>query len=92
MGLKIMKIGIKNNKIWDICSELINKRDDSIPDIDYLDLEMGDWFIGDNWDSKNNISLKDSPKRFEKPPKSELELLEEKVLQLEQKIEKLEKK
>jgi len=91
VGLKIMKIGIKNNKIYDICSELINKRDNSIPDKEYLDLPMEDWFIGDTWDSKSDISLKDSPQRFEERPKSELELLQERVLQLEQKVEILKK-
>ena len=84
-----MKLGIKDNKIYDVCSNLENKRDDSIQDKDYLDLDMDNWFIGDTWDFKAKISLKDSPMRFEKPPKTELEL---KVEELALKITELEKK
>lgn len=82
-----MKIGIKDGKIYDICSDLRNKRDNSIEDKDYLDLPMNDYYIGDTWDFENNISLKDSPQRFEEKPKSELELkleqLENRILELE---------
>ena len=80
-----MYIGIKNGKIFDICSDLRHKRDNSIPDIDYLNLPMEDWVIDDTWDSINNISLKDSPQRFEPIPKTEIELLEEKITDLETK-------
>jgi len=82
-----MYIGIRNGKIYDVCSELVNKRDNSIEDKDYLDLKMGGWVIGDSWDSEKNISLKDSPQRFEERPKSELELLKEKVEKLEKRFE-----
>jgi len=82
-----MKLGIKDGKIFDICSELSYKRGDSnIPDEDYLDFPIGDWFIGDTWDFNNNISLKDSPKRFEEPPKSELELVKERISEIEKKL------
>lgn len=50
---------------------------------------MKDWFIGDTWDFEKNISLKDSPRRFEKKPKSTLEL---KIEKLELRIIKLEGK
>lgn len=80
-----MFIGIKEGKIYDICSDLRSKRDNSIPDKDYLDLPFDNWIIGDTWDSINNISLKDSPQRFEPIPKTEIELLEEKITDLETK-------
>ncbi len=80
-----MKIGIKEGKIYDICSKLTHghKRDDSIPDKDYLDLPMGDWIVGDTWDFEKNISLKDSPQRFIEPEPTELELLKKRVEALE---------
>jgi len=81
-----MKLGIKDNKIHDICSDLRSKRDNSISDNNYLDLPFDDWFIGDTWDFENNISLKDSPKRFEESPKSRLELLEESVTEIKKKL------
>lgn len=87
-GGKIMKLGIKDNKIWDVCSDLRNKRDDSLPDKNYLDLPMNDWIIGDSWDVKNKVSLKDAPIRFEEKPKTEIELRLEAI---ELKVEKLEK-
>lgn len=86
-----MKLGIKDGKIWDICSRLDcgHKRDDSIPDKDYLDLDMKDWFVGDTWDFEKNISLKDSPIRDEVKPKTVLELkieeIEARILTLENK-------
>ena len=80
-------IGIKDNKIYDVCNDLRSKRDDSIPDKDYLDLPFDNWFIGDTWDFENNVSLKDSPKRFEEPPKTRLDLIEEKLLEIEKKLE-----
>jgi len=84
-----MKIGIKEGKVWDICSDIKYKRDDSVLDKDYLDLPMEDWIVGDTWDFEKNTSLKDSPQRFEEKPKSELELkieeLEARILELESK-------
>lgn len=70
-----MKLGIKDGKIYDICSRLEWKRDDSIPDKDYIE-DYGDNWIDDIWDFENKVSLKDSPKRFEEPPKTKLEELE----------------
>ena len=85
-----MKLGIKDGKIWDICSDLRNKRDNSILDIDYLDLPRGDWVTGDTF--LNNISLKDSPIRLIEKPKSELELLREEMEVLKNRIKDLEEK
>jgi len=85
-----MYIGIKDGKIWDICSELKYKRDNSINDKDYLDLPMGDWLIDDTWDSINNISLNDAPIRTAPKSKTELELLQETVQDLEARILTLE--
>ena len=87
-----MFIGIKEGKIYDICSDLRSKRDNSIPDKDYLDLPFDNWVIGDTWDSINNISLKDSPQRFEPIPKTEIELLQEKNAEFETRIAELEAK
>ena len=87
-----MFIGIKEGKIYDICSDLRSKRDNSIPDKDYLDLPFDNWIIGDTWDSINNISLKDSPQRFEPIPKTEIELLQEKNAEFETRIAELEAK
>lgn len=84
-----MYIGIKNNKIYDICSDLRNKRDNSINNRDYIKTSLRDLFVGDTWDFDNNISLKDSSQRFEEAPKSELEL---KIIELENRIKKLEVK
>lgn len=87
-----MYVGIKDNRIWDICSDLRSKRTDfNLPIEVYLDLPMGDRVVGDTWDSKNNVSLKDSPRRFIEPPKSEFELLQEKTIELEKKLLEIEK-
>ena len=87
-----MKLGIKDGKIYDICSELINKRDNSINDKDYLDLPMDDWCIGDSINSDGSNHLKDSPIRSIPPPKTELELLQEKNAEFETRIAELEAK
>lgn len=84
-----MKIGIKEGKIYDICSELMNKRDNSIPGKDYIDKPYDGERIEDTWNYESNISLKDSPQRSEEPPKSELEL---KIEVMGERIAKLEKK
>lgn len=84
-----MLLSIKDNKIYDICSELSFKRDNSTLNENYLDLKMDDWVIGDTWDSKLNISLKDSPLRDFTPIKPPLET---KVRDLELRIKELEKK
>lgn len=78
-----MKLGIKEGKIYDICSIFHDKRDDSIKDRDYLDFPRGNWVIGDTWDSLNNISLRDAPIRSAPKPKTEFELLEARIKVLE---------
>ena len=84
-----MYVGMKEGKIWDVCSRLKYKRDDSIPEKEYLDLPMGDWVIGDTWDFEKRESLKDAPKRFEDPEKTVLEL---KIEELESRLNILEAK
>jgi len=90
-----MLIGIKDNKIFDICSDLKNKRiaDDGIylsqnelDSIVYIELEFNDFYIGDSWDTQNNINLKDSPQRFVVPKKSELELLRDEIEDLKSRL------
>lgn len=66
-------IGIKEGKVWDVCSDLINKRDDDpILDKDYILFEVNsmDIHFGDTWDFDNNINIPDSTLRFaeEKEP------------------------
>jgi len=87
-----MYIGIRNNKVWDICDPIRNKRmiDDGIPltkeelnEVRYFFVKKpGDIVIGDTWE--NDISLKDSPLRI-KPErkKSRYELLEARIKKLE---------
>ncbi len=82
-----MYLGILNEKIYDICSDLKHKRDASIDNKDYLDLPRGNWYIGDTWDSEKNLSLKDSPQRFIGPEKTELEKLKERIVKIETKLE-----
>jgi len=84
-----MKIGIKDGKIWDICSKLSIKRDNSIPDKDYLDIPMGDFIVEDTWIDETKTSLKDSPQRFVAEKKTSLEL---RIETLENKVESLETK
>ena len=71
-------IGLIDGKIYDICSDLINKRGNLIKDENYIIQEVGggDYFIGDTWDFDNNTSLKDSPQRtstIPPLPKSDIE-------------------
>lgn len=59
-------IGIKDGKIYDVCSDLSIKRDNTIDDEDYILREgcAGSEFqIDDTWDFENDKSLKDSLKR-----------------------------
>jgi len=90
-----MFVGIKDGKIFDICSDLKNKRtaDDGIylsqnelDSIVYKELEFTDFYIGDTWDSQINISLKDAPQRFIIPEKTDFELLQEKIDDLEARL------
>ena len=78
-------IGIKDGKIYDICSNLLVRRNDMIPENDYI-LKEGragkEFQIEDTWD--NDKSLKDSPLRASKiPSNKELEarikILEERL-------------
>lgn len=87
-----MFIGIKDGKIYDICSCLEWKRDDSIKNEDYLELSMsmGDLVVGDHINSDGSNHMKDSPQRI--PEKSKLEELETKINEMDLKIKELEKK
>lgn len=94
-----MYIGIKNGKVVDICSDLINANIGIFTDSedDYIEMKEEEFYqlrmeIGDSWDFENNINVPDSPKRSEPQPKSRLELLEEKMIELESKIIELERK
>jgi len=86
-----MYIGIKDGKIFDIVSDLRHKRDINDKTVKYIEMEMGDIFIGDSWE--NNTNLKDSPQRLISipEPKDNLEL-EEIIKDLEARIKKLEGK
>ncbi len=90
----IVDILIVNGKIEDICTLKYkgSKRDSKIPDSKYIQTNESDMIIGDTWDSINKISLKDAPKRFEIPPKTELELLQEKYNDLETRLKIIEEK
>jgi len=78
--MKKIYIGIKDGKIWDICGMLESKRTDfDLPEVNYLNLDMNDFVIGDTWDFEKNESLKDAPKRFEPKPKTQLELMQEEI-------------
>lgn len=83
----------KKNKIDDICSRLDggHKRFEAFKDEDYFTVFNRDLKIGDTWDGKSNCSLKDSPQR-NLNEKSRIDSLEEKILELEKKIKKLESK
>jgi len=87
-----MYVGIKDGKIYDVCSNLKSKRDNSISDLDYLDLPIKDWQIDDTWNFETNESNKDSFRRSEKPPKTELELLREEMDNLKSRLSLLEVK
>lgn len=84
-----MHVGIKDGKIYDICSDLRHKRDSSINDNDYLDVKNNDSCIDDTWNFEKNESLKDSPFRFIEPEPTELELLEKRIQKLEDLVLKL---
>ena len=79
-----MYIIIKERKIYDICSDLRHKRDNSISDKDYLNVINDDLCINDNWNFENSVSLKDSPQRFIEPEMTELELLKERIKVIEE--------
>lgn len=82
-----MYIGIKNDKVFDIVSDLRYKRDPDDNDVKYIECVWDNIFINDTW--KDGISLKDSPYRTPSPAeKTELEL---KIEELEARIIELEK-
>jgi len=87
-----MYIGIKEGKIFDICSNILNKRGDSDDSVQYFELKRKNWVIGDTWDFENKVSLEDAPIRFADPPKTELELLREEVEDLKTRITSVESK
>lgn len=84
-------IGIKNGKIYDVCSDLSIKRDNTIEDKDYILREGNagsDFQIDDTWDFGNDESLKDSIKRISNVLTIEklelkMDLLESRLLTLE---------
>lgn len=88
-------IGVKNGKIWDICSDLRNKRDDSIPNEDYIDVEStNDMSIDDTWDNSGKTNIPDAPRRTAPRVKSAQELkieeLEAKIIDQELRLRNLE--
>lgn len=97
-------IGILEGKVFDICSDLVNKRTrdngielskEELEKIRYLETKENDIVIGDSWDFVNNISLKDSPKRIPIiPEKSEIELkiesLEASITAINERLSKVE--
>ncbi len=96
-----MYIGIKDNKIHDICSDIKWKRDNSIKDEAYLDLKINvhNIMIGDTWDSQNNVNLEDSVHRtrilsdiLKTNDQLKIEALELKINEMDIKIKDLEKK
>lgn len=59
--IKKMYIALKENKIWDKCSELQYKRViDSLDDSEYFKTNEKDTVVGDRWNFNEGISLKDS--------------------------------
>ena len=86
-----MIIGIKDGKVWDICSCIENRRtrddgvDVDLSIIEIVELEMDiNVVIGDTW--QNGRSLMDSPKREIVPPIS----LKQRILDLEDRVRQLE--
>ncbi len=80
-----MYVGIKDGKIYDICSDLRHKRTED-ENVKYIETSLKDLTVNDTWD--NDISLKDSPIRFETNiiiPKSKA------MINLEARISKIEK-
>ena len=97
-----MFIGIKDGKIWDMCSRIENKRNvDSIPDNEYIYVEEPKvrYYVDDTWDFIKKVSLLDSPRRDIPPDKTPEELIaeleirlvsaEEKIVILEEKVDDL---
>lgn len=94
-----MYVGIREGKVFDICSHLANKRlkDDGVdidPDsvayilISEAEMIKKNILVGDTWDFENQDSLKDSPARIPQPDKEDI--LQEKIQELEDRIKALE--
>lgn len=80
-----MFIGIKDKKVFDICSDLRHKRDPNDVTVKYIESKEGNIFIDDTWEPNH---LADSPQRIPiAPEKSPLEL---KLEALEARLDKLE--
>lgn len=91
-----MFINIKDGKVFGKASEEINLRwvDDGIP---LTEEEKDNMYIReipddmrvvplDTWNDIEKINIPDSPQRFEEPKKTELELLKEKIDDLEARL------
>ena len=95
-------IGIRNGKVWDITGKTLRntrKAEDGIDltpeelaEIVYIQTDIRDIMVGDTWDNEKEINLKDSPQRFIEPEPDPFEILQEKVNQLEARIQELESK
>jgi len=73
-----MYYGIKDGKVWDVCSDERNKRtkDNGVPTLAEFYLELNDvsYRTGDSYNDVSKEITKDSPQRFATPEKSQLEL------------------
>ncbi len=95
-----MFYGIKEEKIWDVCSKMINKRtkDNGIPTVAefYIEIDDGSYIPGDSYNDITKEISKDSPQRFIEPEKTSEQLrlddLETKNIDLEARIAVLESK
>ncbi len=94
-------INIKNGKIFGIASREVNLRwvDDGVPlteeekaGMTVLHIENRDMRVEDAINPDGSNHIKDSPQRFEEPPKTELELLREKVNEMDLKIKQLQER
>ena len=88
----MIDILIIDGKILDMCTLKYkgSKRDDTVPDEDYISVKGNNIKIGDTWDFEKGISLQDSPIRFIEPEPSELELLKIEMEDLKTRITNLE--
>ena len=83
-----MNYGIKDNKIFDKCTELENKRDPNDKEVIYIEEDLFDVWIGDSYNLDTKVLLKDSPARTEIPQKTKMDLLEERIEELEKQLTK----
>jgi len=82
-------IAIENGKICDAVTELINKGRLDISNEDYIEVkgDIGDFLIGDTYDTIKKVSLKDSP--FRKPSKSSKSKLDLRIEVLEKQVKEI---